>query len=125
MIVHRVNTNHVMKSIHVHVTASYATSKLMEGCSRSHELQSYIPRLVYAHESLMALNRKLAWEMLRAFCLLEMSCLVEVTRLMNLKILPRLMEILHVEKSISTKKFSKYIKYGVVPCVSTSLKMKL
>ena len=63
----------------MHVTTSYVTSKLMKNCSRGHVLQSYIARLVYIHGSLMVLNRTLAWEVLRAFSLMEMSHPVEVT----------------------------------------------
>jgi len=50
-----VDTSHGMKSGRMHVTASYITSKLMEGCSRRRVLQSSIIRLVYMHGSLIAL----------------------------------------------------------------------
>ena len=69
----------------MHVTTSYVASKLMKNCSRGHILQSYIARLLYIHVSLMALNRTLVWEVLRAFSLMEMSHPVEVTCLRNLE----------------------------------------
>ena len=66
----------------MHMTPSYVTSKLMEGCSRNgsknNVLQSYIARLVYMHGSLMALNGTLAWEVQHASCLMKISRLVEV-----------------------------------------------
>ena len=57
-----VDTSHAMKSIHMHMTASYNACKPMEGLSRRHVLQSSITRL---GRSLMALNRTSAWEVLR------------------------------------------------------------
>ena len=44
-------------------------------------LQSYITRL---DGNLMALNRTSAWKVLRAFCLMKMSHLVEVTCLVEM-----------------------------------------
>ena len=73
-----VYTSHAMKSIHLHATASYVSSKLMQGCSRRPVLQSYIAGLAYIHGSLMALNRTLAWKVLHMFCLMEMSRLVDL-----------------------------------------------
>ena len=47
--------------------------------------------------SQIVLNRTLAWEVLCASCLMEMSRLVEVTHLMDLKI-PHLVKMPHIEK---------------------------
>ena len=85
----------------MHVTA---TSKLMEGCSRRHVLQSSIASL---DGSLMALNRTLAWEVLHAFCLMEISLLLET-------------------ESFSTREFSKlHAKYSVVACMDMHVKTEL
>ena len=46
--------SHAVKSIHVHMTASYINKKPIEGCSRRHVLQSSIARL---DGSLLELNR--------------------------------------------------------------------
>ena len=64
-----VDTSHVKKSIHLHVTATKVTSKLMEGRSWRHMLKSSIARL---HGSPLAINRTSAREVLRVFCLIEM-----------------------------------------------------
>jgi len=69
-------------NIHMHVIAGYVASTLkqMECCTRRYVLQSSIARL---NGSLMALNRTLAWEILRVFCYMEMLRLVEVPCLRN------------------------------------------
>ena len=82
-------------------------------------LQSSIARL---EGSVMALYRTLAWEVLHAFSLIEILCLVEVTHLVKVLCLRKY----QVEKSISMKKFSKlHKKYSVVPRVDMRVKIKL
>ena len=74
----------------------------------------------------MALNRTLAWEVLREFC--QISRLVEVTHLMEIPY-PRKYRVswsATCGKNVSTKEFSKlHTKFSVVSHVSTRVKMKL
>ena len=60
----------------------------------------------------MALNRTLAWEVLRA------SCLMEISRTSHGLENTTFRENATRGKNISTKEFSKlHMKYGVVPCM--------
>ena len=63
------------------MTAGYiASTETDRRLERRHMLQSYITRL---NGFLMALNRVSKWEVLCVLCLMEMSHLVEVARLME------------------------------------------
>ena len=83
-----------------------------------HSIEKYPPFLCIARldGSLMALNRTLAWEVLRAFCLMMPRVLGSTTSCGNAT----------CGKKYFTKEFNKLqAKYSMVPRMDTCVKIKL